>query len=195
MKDEREILTRQLVLQKLKREAQRSMVGAFLILILGSVLFGMLSLICAVGLPKDSGILKLLPVLLFIPVFITCIFLCVRALLQMLKAQRGDFTVVKENLTEVQDNQFNLIQFLTDILLLGVIYKLSGNKSHIRHIFKFESGRQFIANVEEYKNSRLGVSAEFSLVGDSFFLVFYNDSPNKVILLFNSKTYNYKEDE
>ena len=64
-----------------------------------------------------------------------------------------------------------------------------------RHIFKFKSGKIFVANAEEYKNTRLDTAAEFSLRGDNFYLVFYNDSPNKIILLFSSKTYNYKAEK
>lgn len=45
MKDEREILTRQIIFKKLIYEAKRSMIGALLICILGLIVFGMMFLI------------------------------------------------------------------------------------------------------------------------------------------------------
>ena len=107
----------------------------------------------------------------------------------MIKAKRGNFTVVEDILTEVKDNQFNLIQ----LIMYGGRHTLLGNKAHLRHVFQFESGKTFIANAEEYKNTRLGVAAQFSMPGDTFFIVCYNDAPSKIILLFSSKTYTYKD--
>ena len=65
----------------------------------------------------------------------------------------------------------------------------------LRHVFEFKSGKKFVANVEEYKNTRLGVAAQFSMAGDSFFVVSYDNSPDKIILLFSSKTYTYKDND
>ncbi len=189
-KDEREILTRQMVFHKLAREAKRSMVGTLLICFLGIVLFGMMSLM-SLSLPyvtTKTKILAILPIPLHI---IICAFFLVRALLRLFKAKRGEFTVVEDVLTEVTDNQFNLIQ----LIMYGGRHTLLGNKAHLRHVFQFESGKTFIANAEEYKNTRLGTAAQFSSPGDSFFLVFYNDSPSKIILLFSSKIYNYTGDK
>ena len=50
--------------------------------------------------------------------------------------------------------------------------ELLGNKAHLKHIFHFQSGKTFIANAEEYKNTRLGTVARFSSGGDVFFLFF-----------------------
>lgn len=75
----------------------------------------------------------------------------------------------------------------------GRKHTLFGNKAHLNYVFKFQSGKMFIANAEEYKNTRLGMVAEFSLPGDTFFLVHYNGSPDKIILLYISKLYNYKD--
>ena len=41
MKDEREILTREIISQKLKRDAKRSIVGAVLMLIPGALVAGL----------------------------------------------------------------------------------------------------------------------------------------------------------
>ena len=189
-KDEREILTRQSVLKKLAYEAKRSMVGSLLMCILGMVFFGMMCLIL-LSLPYVTTRTKIILGLLLVPYFIACAFFFVRALLILFKAKRGEFTVVEDILTEVKDNQFNLIQ----LIMYGGRHTLLGNKAHLRHVFQFESGKTFIANAEEYKNTRLGTAAQFSSPGDIFFLVFYNDSPNKIILLFSSKIYYYKGDK
>lgn len=191
MKDEREILTQQIILKKLTWETKRSIVNSLLIFLLSGLLCGTFSLLLAVGLPPNAGIVKFIPLILFMPVVMTCAFSFVRSLLRMHKANCGNFTVAEDVLTEIKDNEFSFIQ----LIRYGGKHTLLGNKSHLRHVFQFESGKTFIANVEEYKNSRLSIAAEFSIPGDRFFLVFYNDSPNKIILLFSSKTYNYRSDK
>ena len=184
MKDEREVLTRQIILEKLVYEAKRSMVDCLLVSFLGAVIFGMLCLIFLTQ-PYVTTTSKVLVSLLISSYFIGCAFFFVRALLRMFKAKRGDFTVFEDVLTSVEDNKFSLIQFI----FLG-----ARSKYHLRHVFQFRSGKKFIANAGEYINTRLATSAEFSLPGDVFITVFYNDAPNKIILLFTSKTYVYKKD-
>ncbi len=183
-KDEREILTRQAILSKLQYEAKRSMIGSLLMCGLGLVFFGMMSLILLTP-SYITVVTKLIVGVLVVLYFIACAFFFIRALLRLFKTKSGEFTVVEDILTEVKDNQFNFLQL---IMYGGGL----GNKAHLRHVFQFKSGKMFIANVEEYKNSRLGAAAEFSLPGDTFLLVFYNDNPNKIILLFSSKIYAYK---
>lgn len=190
MKDEREILTRQTVLKKLVYEAKRSMIGSLSTCILGAIVLGMMSLLLLSSSSASQGI-KLIVGLINALFYITCAFFFVRALLKLIKAKHGDFTVVEDVLKEIKDNHLSIIQ----LLIYGGTHTLFGNKSHLNHIFQFESGKTFIANVEEYKNTRLGAAAEFSLPGDSFFTVFFNDSPNKIILLFSSKTYTYKNEQ
>jgi len=190
MKDEREILTRQTVLKKLVYEAKRSMIGSLSTCILGAIVLGMMSLLLLSSSSASQGI-KLIVGLINALFYITCAFFFVRALLTLIKAKRGDFTIVEDVLKEIKDNQLSIMQ----LLIYGGSHTLFGNRSHLNHIFQFESGKMFIANVEEYKNTRLGAAAEFSLPGDSFFTVFFNDSPNKIILLFSSKTYIYKDEQ
>ena len=189
-KDEREILTRQNILKKLIYEAKQSMVGSLLMCVLGAVFFGMMYLLLLT--PSYVTIkTKLIVGILIALYFIACAFFFIRAILRMIKAKRGNFTVVEDMLEEIKDNQFSILQ----LIMYGGLHTLFGNKSHLKHIFKFKSGKIFVANAEEYKNTKLGTAAEFSLPGDTFFLVFYNDNPNKIILLFNSKTYTYKNDK
>ena len=184
MSDEREILTRQIVSKKLTYEAKRSMVGALLISILCAIIFGMINLLL-LSAHFISPTTKLVVNLLQLPVYVICAFSIVRAIINIVKIKRDAFTVVEDELVYVKDNEFSLLQF--------ILYGGFGNKSHLRHIFEFKSGKKFVANVEEYKNTKLGSAAQFSMPGDSFFIVFYNDSPNKIILLFSSKTHTYKD--
>ena len=190
MKDEREILTRQIIFKKLTYEAKRSMIGTLLMCILGSIVFGMMSLILLTP-SYVTKVTKLIAGILMAIFFIACAFFFVRALLRMIKAKHGNFTVVEDALIEIKNNKLSIAQ----LILNGGMHTLFGNKSHLKHIFKFNSGKIFIANAEEYKNTRLETAAEFSSPGDNFYLVFYNDSPNKIILLFSSKTYNYKAEK
>ena len=171
-------------------EAKRSMIGSLLMCIAGAILWGMLSLML-LGASHTTATARIILGGFFSIWFIACAFFFVRALFKMLKAKRGEFTVVEDVLTEIKDNQLSLMQ----LIIYGGRHTLFGNKAHLNHIFHFQSGKIFIANVEEYKNTRLGATAEFSLPGDSFYLAFYNDSPNKIVLLFSSKTYSYKENE
>lgn len=188
MKGEREILTRQIISKKLTYEAKRSMVGALLICILCAIIFGMINLLL-LSAHYVSSITKLVVNLLQLPVYVICAFFFIRAMIDIFKVKRDAFTVTEDELVSVKDNEFSLLQ----LILYGGRHTLLGNQSHLRHIFEFKSGKKFVANVEEYKNTKLGSAAQFSMPGDSFFVVFYNDSPNKIILLFSSKTHTYKD--
>ena len=145
MKDEREILTRQIILKKLKWETKRSIVNSLLIFLLSGLFCGIFSLLLAVGLPPNAGIVKFLPLIFFMPVFIIGAFSFIRALLRMHKANRGDFTVAEDVLAEIRDNEFSFIQ----LIRYGGRRTFMGDKSHLRHVFRFESGKTFIANVQE----------------------------------------------
>ena len=190
MRDEREILTRQIISKKLTYEAKRSMVGALLICILCALVFGMFNLLL-LSAHHVSPIAKIVVILLQLPVYVICAFFIVRAIINIVKIKRDAFTVVEDELVYVKDNEFSLLQ----LILYGGRHTLFGNKAHLRHVFEFKSGKKFVANVEEYKNTRLGVAAQFSMAGDSFFVVSYDNSPDKIILLFSSKTYTYKDND
>ena len=56
-----------------------------------------------------------------------------------------------------------------------------------------KSGKKYVINAEEYKLTKLDAVAQFSNPGDSFYVVFYNHSPNKIILIFSAKTHTYKD--
>ena len=190
MRDEREILTRQIISKKLIYEAKRSIVGALLICILCALVFGMFNLLL-LSAHHVSPITKTVVNLLQLPVYAVCVFFFVRAIINICKTNRGAFNVTEEELVSVKDNEFSLLSLL-QLVLYGGRDIILGNKSHLRHVFEFKSGKKFVANVEEYKNTRLDVAAQFSMPGDTFFIVCYNDAPSKIILLFSSKTYTYK---
>ena len=188
MKDDREILTMQAIQKKLIYEAKRSIFGSLFMCILGVMSFGIISLII-LAQPDVMFATKLLIIIIESPYFIVSAFFFVRALLRMNKAKRGDFTVVEDVLTEINDNQLSIIQ----LIMFGGWHSVWWNKAHFYHIFKFQSGKTFIANVEGYKKTKVNEAAKFSFPGDKFYLVFYNASPNKIILLFAAKTHVLKE--
>ena len=196
MRDEREILTRQIISKKLIYEAKRSMVGALFISILCALVFGMFNLLL-LSAHHVSPITRLAVNLLQLPVYAVCVFFFVRAIINICKTNRGAFNVTEEELVSVKDNEFSLLSLLSllQLVFCGGLDIIFGNKSHLRHVFEFKSGKKFVANVEEYKNTRLGVAAQFSMPGDTFFIVCYNDAPSKIILLFSSKTYTYKDND
>ena len=186
MKDEREVLTRQVIREKLMWEAKRSIVNALMPLLLGALLFGMMCLLLF-SFSQISTVTKLIIILFVSLYFIAVVFLLIRGILSLIKARQKDFTVAEDVLIDVKDNRFSFWQ----LLLHGGVATLFGNKAHLRHIFHFKSGKTFIVNVEEYKNTRLHTAAEFSSSGDPFFLVFYSDSPDKILRLYSCKTYNF----
>ena len=182
MKDEREVLTRKIVLGKLMREAKRTIVGALLMLLLSAIVFLALWLLFS-----SSGIASLLVGILYLVPLAVCLFFIFRALLVMSKANRGDFTVAEDTLESVENDKLN---FWRLVINLGASLRLG---DFTDNIFKFRSGRQFIANCTEYQNTHLNAAADFSQSGDKFIVVFYNDEPQKIVLLYSTKIYTYKE--
>ena len=179
MKNEREMLTREFVAQKLIRDAKRSMVGSALILILGFLLFGMLRVMSSF-ISSSVSILAYIFEIVFAAV---CVFFFVRGALKMSKARHGKFSVVEEVLSKVRDERLNIWKM---IFLTGRIFSVD----NYEHIFEFESGKKFIINSRE--NTTLDATAGFSIPKDAFFTVFYNDRPEKIVWIYSSKLYDYK---
>ena len=179
--DERETLTRNIIFQKLLREAKRSMVGSVLFFVFGSLVLGMMYFMFV---PRSKAF-AMFQAVSFVILAALCLVFFVRGALRMGKANRGEFSVEKDILIDVKDNQLNVWR----LLITGRIF----SRSNYDHIFHFESGKTFVANSDEYQSTSLDATARFSLSGDPFFLVFYNDSPEKIVLLYSSKLYNYKE--
>ena len=184
MKDEREIITPEQVTLKLKREAQRSMLGALMTFIFGSIFCGLVSLMVLAGSKPGSAVPAIVASIQFSALAVYCVIIVIIAAIKLGKISRGEFTVSEEVLIEVKDNQLNL--FLA--LISGRLF----NKDNYEHIFRFVSGKVFVANSGEYRNTRLGAAADFSMPGDVFYTVFYNDSPSKIVWIYSSKTYIYK---
>ena len=183
MPDERDVLTRPIIAKKLRREAKRSMVGAALMCLMGAVFGGALLLLDSPHSTANAGDV-LIGALLGLW-SLGCLFFFVRGLLRMYRAGRGAFTVTEDALTEIRDHQLSLWR----LILFGGWHTLLGDRSHRYHRFQFESGKTFIANADEFKNTRLGAAAEFSLVGDRFYLVTYDNCPKRIVLLFSARTH------
>lgn len=185
MPDERDVLTRPIIAKKLRREAKRSTVGAALMCLMGAVFGGALLLLDSPHSTANAGDVLIGALLALWS--LGCLIVFVRGLLRMYRAGRGAFTVTEEALTEIQDHQLSLWR----LILFGGWHTLLGDRSHRYHRFRFESGKTFIANAGGSKNTRLGVAAEFSLAGDRFYLVCYDDRPSSIVLLFSEKTHRY----
>lgn len=185
MKDEKEVLTRQTIFQKLIRECKRSMVGAVLMLFFGALIFGMQYLLVIGSLPTVPPAVKVIETVFIVGFVGVCAFFFLRAVLRLGKARREEFLVVEDRLENMYDERPNILR----MLLTGRI----SNPSNYDHVFKFESGRKFTVNCGEIRNSRLDTVAKFSLAGDVFYLVCYKNSPEKIVWLYASKIYDYKD--
>ena len=127
MKDEREILTRELVSQKLKREAKRTMFGALMTFILGSIFFGLVSLMVLAVSKPESIAPTIVSSVLFSALAVYCVVMLILAAIKLGKIGRDEFTVAEEVLLEINDNQLNVFR----ALISGRIF----NKDSYEHIF------------------------------------------------------------
>ena len=191
MTDEREILTRDTIQQKLIREAKRPIIGSALILLPVSVVFGLMYLLaCVITSPSSFPSIFLLVVLAGCAIIFGIDM--IRGAIHLGRARRGSFSVVEENLIKIEDHKFSFWQFL---LRFSFRYPISSliHRPYFNHVFEFESGKKFIVNAAEYKETHVDTAAQISHVGDKLIVVSYDDAPEKIIMLFSPKIYNYKK--
>lgn len=186
MKDERRVLTREIIRDKLINEAKRAIVGCVLVMCLDLFVFGIGYLLFLITLSPSH------PAMIIWAVagggtLIVCLAGIVKAVKLQTKAKQGSFTVVKERLLDVKANKLNLRRHLT---ILDVNLFLT--RDNFYHVFLFESGKTFIANSEENQYTHVDTAANYSLAGDHFFIVYYNDTPDKIVLIFSDKMYQYQ---
>ena len=184
MRDERELLTRDIVQQKLIREAKRAIIGPVLIFLLGFLVLGLPGLL----LLKMSPTFSIVFAVAFIVLAYVCLFQIKRGNKQLGNAKCGDFLITEERLTKIEDHKLSVWQI---ILRLNTQFPII-TKDYYNHIFEFESGKKFVVNAGEYKDTHIGTVAQFSQVGEELIVVSYVDSPEKIIMLFSPKIYNYK---
>lgn len=188
MKDQREVLTRNIIQQKLIRDAKRSMMGALFAFIFGAIaLWGAYLFASMSSVLVDLGLSSVIPWLVALPFTANFFFILARALLRLGKARHGDFTVFEDTVEYVDANKPTIHR-----RLIGTGWDRN-SKSYFNHIFQFTSGKKFVANSGEYANTHLDTAAQFAMGGDTYFTVFYNDAPKRIILLYSSKFYDYKE--
>ena len=185
MKDKREILTKDLVAGKLMHRAKQSMVGSVLMLALTSLMFGMIYVMTKMSRTPSADVAVIVESVIATAFFAGCLFCFIRGVLRYRKARKGEFSVIEDVLTDVKDMQFSPWQ----MLLSGRIFA----RSNYQHVFTFQSGKVFVANNATYIGARLETASKFSLPGDTFFLAVYNDSPDRIRLLYSAKSYQYKD--
>lgn len=187
MKDEREILTREIISQKLKRDAKRSVVGAVLMLIPGALVAGLMHAMTQLASPSPS-LLALLAEIVVDAAFVTaCAVFFVRGILQLNRVRRGEFSVTEDILLSIEDNRLSFGQ----MLLTGRLF----DRSNYVHDFKFLSGKRFVIGSEQSRNTHLSAAAGFSLPEDAFLLVSFNAFPDKVVWIYSCKIYHCKTAE
>ena len=190
MKDKREILNRDIIQQKLIREAKSLIIGATLLLVPISIVLGLLYLVVCYSTSPNSFLSIFLLVALIGSAIIFGIDI-IRGAIQLCKACRGEFTIVEESLIKMENFKFSFWQLFLRFDLRFPIRSLI-HRPYFNHIFEFESGRKYIVNADEYKEAHANTAAQISQVGDKLIVVSYNDNPKKVIRIFSSKIYHYK---
>ena len=185
MKDEREVLTKARIGEKLARDGKRAAVGAVLMLLLGAIVLGLLHLMLAVKNPPPSQWTVAAEIALDVLYFGACLFVLVRGVIRTVRAKRGAFTVKEDILVSVEEDKFSLKGFL--------MATRAFDRSNFVHVFHFLSGKKMVASSEEFRNSSVDTAARFSLPGDVFFLVFYDASPDKTVMIYSAKLYRYAE--
>ena len=190
MKDTREILTRDILQQKLIQEAKHLIIGATLLLVPISIILGLTYLVVCYSTSPNSFLSIFLLVAIIGAAIIFGIDI-IRGAIRLCKARQGEFTIVEENLIKMEAFKFSFWQLFLRFDLRFPILSLI-HRPYFNHIFEFESGRKYIVNADEYKDAHVNTAAQISQVGDTLLVVSYNDNPRKVIRIFSSKIYHYK---
>lgn len=190
MKDNREILTRDILQQKLIQEAKHLIIGATLLLVPISIILGLTYLVVCYSTSPNSFLSIFLLVAIIGATIIFGIDI-IRGAIRLCKARQGEFTIVEENLIKMEAFKFSFWQLFLRFDLRFPILSLI-HRPYFNHIFEFESGRKYIVNADEYKDAHVNTAAQISQVGDTLLVVSYNDNPRKVIRIFSSKIYHYK---
>ena len=190
MKDNREILTRDILQQKLIQEAKHLIIGTTLLLVPISILLGLTYLVVCYSTSPNSFPSIFLLVAIIGAAIIFGIDI-IRGAIRLCKARQGEFTIVEENLIKMEAFKFSFWQLFLRFDLRFPILSLI-HRPYFNHIFEFESGRKYIVNADEYKDAHVNTAAQISQVGDTLLVVSYNDNPRKVIRIFSSKIYHYK---
>ncbi len=193
MKDERELLTRELVARKLMRDSGSSVITSILLFFLASLLSGMMYALFS----SLSDLLAALVVgIPFAAVTIVFAFFVIRDVLQRRKARHGKFSIVEDELVEMHEDRFSIRQTLLYGNRINIWHILLNKRlfarSSYEHVFQFKSGKRFVANSEAYQNTRLETAAQFSMPGDTFYIVTYEDAPDKIVWLYSTKIYRYQ---
>ena len=190
MKDNREILNRDIIQQKLIQEAKHLIIGATLLLVPISIILGLTYLVVCYSTSPNS----FLSIFLLVSIIGAAIIFgidIIRGAIRLCKARQGEFTIVEENLIKMEAFKFSFWQLFLRFDLRFPILSLI-HRPYFNHIFEFESGRKYIVNADEYKDAHVNTAAQISQVGDKLLVVSYNDNPRKVIRIFSSKIYHYK---
>ena len=190
MKDNREILNRDIIQQKLIQEAKHLIIGATLLLVPISIILGLTYLVVCYSTSPNSFLSIFLLVAIIGAAIIFGIDI-IRGAIRLCKARQGEFTIVEENLIKMEAFKFSFWQLFLRFDLRFPILSLI-HRPYFNHIFEFESGRKYIVNADEYKDAHVNTAAQISQVGDTLLVVSYNDNPRKVIRIFSSKIYHYK---
>ncbi len=183
MKDERELLTRKTVLEKLVRDSKRYIVSVIICLLVYLVFFGIVHVLLT-SIFSDAYVVAIVVECLILVPAIEFLYLIIREMLRIRLATNGEFTISEDYLQKVETAKPNLWR----IFLRGRLL----SKSNLDHVFEFKSGRKFVANCAEHKNTRINAAANFSSQGDLFYIVCFNNSPQSVVWIYSSKTYYYK---
>lgn len=188
MEDERKVLTKDIVREKLVREAKRAIIGPTFIFLLGFIVLGLPGILLVKTMPSLSLFGAVLG-FAFCGLAFVCAFKIKRGSKLFGEAGCGDFVIAEERLAKIDDHKLSVWQAL---LRFDIRFPII-TKDYYEHIFEFESGKKFVVNAGEYKDTHIGAVAQFSQIGDVLLVVSGADAPEKIIMLFSPKIYKYQE--
>ena len=190
MKENREILTRDILQQKLIQGAKHLIIGATLLLVPISIVLGLTYLVVCYSTSPNS----FPSIFLLVAIIGTAIIFgidIIRGAIQLCKARQGEFSIAEESLIKIEAFKFSFWQFFLRFDLQFPILSLI-HRPYFNHIFEFESGRKYIVNADEYKETHVNTVAQIAQVGDTMLVVSYNNNPRKIIKIFSPQIYHYK---
>lgn len=184
MKDEKELLTRKTVFEKLVRDSKRFIISVLIQLAVYLLFCGIAYLSLTAIFSGAYIVAIVIECLLLVPA-IEFLYLIIRELLRIKRATDGEFTISEDCLQKVETAKPNLWR----IFLRGRLL----SKINFDHVFEFRSGKKFVANCAEHRNTRINAAASFSAPGDLFYVVCFNNSPNTIVWIYSAQTHKYKD--
>lgn len=180
-KEEKQSLTMDKIVRDLKFEARLERVDAVLVLGSLTMLFAVISLLLfvigAYGFHWNPAVTVISMCVLWI-LWISYAVCRIRKLyLRARSIEKGNFSIVKDELVRIVEDEFNKGNYFSNGGSLGRAYE---------HVFYFDHYGRFVIDRDK---------TLLANCGEVFYLVVYNDQKDIPILIYNTKMYEYKDEK